>query len=128
MAARGGGVLADDDGGICVGWENVLILQNGINNKRLSMKSPLFLRYIFISLLLSLSIPCFAQSSQEDWRSKVPVRRLHEEPSVIVVDSTDLSTYYLEPKEEKPKKLGFPLNFLKSSAVNYNKRKKKMQV
>ena len=91
--------------GICVGWENVLILQNGINNKRLSMKSPLFLRYIFISLLLSLSIPCFAQSSQEDWRSKMPVRRLHKKPAVIVVDSTDLTTYYLEPKEEKPKKM-----------------------
>ena len=69
------------------------------------MKSPLFLRYIFISLLLSLSIPCFAQSSQEDWRSKMPVRRLHKKPAVIVVDSTDLTTYYLEPKEEKPKKM-----------------------
>ena len=69
------------------------------------MKSHLFLRYIFISLLLSLSIPCFAQSSQEDWRSKMPVRRLHKKPAVIVVDSTDLTTYYLEPKEEKPKKM-----------------------
>lgn len=69
------------------------------------MKYSHFLHSIFFTLVLSLSIPCFAQSGEEDWRSKMPVRRLHKKPAVIVVDSTDLTTYYLEPKEEKPKKL-----------------------
>ncbi|MDO4510278.1 MAG: hypothetical protein Q4B68_00490 [Bacteroidales bacterium] len=51
------------------------------------------------------ALEIFAQeSANEEWRSKMPVRRLHKKPAQIVVDPDDNTTYYIEPKEEKKTK------------------------
>ena len=66
-----------------------------------------FYRIILLLFVSVFAISAFAQDDDTDnWRSKMPVRRLHKKPAVIVVDSTDNTTYYLQPQdEEKPAKL-----------------------
>ena len=61
-----------------------------------------FYRIILPLFVSVFAISAFAQDDDTDnWRSKMPVRRLHKKPAVIVVDSTDNTTYYLQPQDEE---------------------------
>ncbi len=61
-----------------------------------------FIRLFLLFAVALISLTTFAQDDNTDnWRSKMPVRRLHKKPAVIVVDSTDNTTYYLQPQDEK---------------------------
>ena len=62
-----------------------------------------YIRIFLFFTLAVISLSSFAQDGggADNWRSKMPVRRLHKKPAVIVVDSTDNTTYYLQPHDEK---------------------------